>query len=56
MRLKAIHIINRMNDALQVYIPNQIGRFDDSYNVNCTGDYFTTQNTPTILFEARALC
>ena len=52
VRLKAIHIINRMNDALQVYIPNQIGRFDDSYNVNCTGDYFTTQNTPTILFEA----
>lgn len=52
VRLKAIHIINNMNDALQVYIPNQIGRFDDSYNVNCTGDYFTTQNTPTILFEA----
>ena len=52
VRLKAIHIINRMNDALQVFIPNQIGRFDDSYNVNCTGDYFTTQNTPTILFEA----
>lgn len=52
VRLKAIHIINKMNDALQVYIPNQIGRFDDSYNVNCTGDYFTTQNTPTILFEA----
>ena len=52
VRLKAIHIINRMNDALQVYIPNQIGRFDDSYNVNCTGDYFTTHITPTILFEA----
>ena len=52
VRLKAIHIINKMNNALQLYIPNQIGRFDDSYNVNCTGDYFTTQNTPTILFEA----
>lgn len=52
VRLKAISIINRMNDALSQYIPNQIGRFDDSYNVNCTGDYFTTQNTPTILFEA----
>jgi len=52
VRLKAIHIINRMHVALQSYIPNQIGRFDDSYNVNCTGDYFTTLNTPTILFEA----
>ena len=52
VRLKAIQIINKMNNALQCYIPNQVGRFDDSYNVNCTGDYFTTQNTPTILFEA----
>lgn len=52
VRLKAIHIINKMNIALQLYIPNQIGRFDDGYNINCTGDYFTTQNTPTILFEA----
>ena len=52
VRMKAIVIINMMNRALQEYIPYQIGRFDDSYNVNCTGDYFTTQNTPTILFEA----
>lgn len=51
-RLKAIYVINRMNAVLQNYLPNQIGRFDDSYNVNCTGDFFTTQNTPTILFEA----
>ncbi len=52
VRLKSIRIINKMNKVLQLYIPNQIGRFDDSYNLNCTGDYFTTQNTPTILFEA----
>ena len=52
VRLKAIAIINNINTTLQEYIPNQIGRFDDSYNVNCTGDYFITQNTPTILFEA----
>ncbi|EAZ94475.1 hypothetical protein FBBAL38_12295 [Flavobacteria bacterium BAL38] len=51
-RLKAICVINRMNAVLQSYLPNQVGRFDDSYNVNCTGDFFTTQNTPTILFEA----
>ena len=52
VRIKAIEVINKMNNVLMQYIPNQIGRFDDSYNVNCTGDYFTTQNTPTILFEA----
>lgn len=52
VRMKAIALINRMNAALQSYIPNQIGRFDDGYNVNCTGDYFTSQNTPTVLFEA----
>jgi len=52
IRLKAIYVINRMNAVLQNYIPNQIGRFDDSYNINCSGDYFTSQNTPTILIEA----
>ena len=52
IRLKAIQIINKMNNVLQTYIPNQVGRFDDSYNVNCAGDYFVTNNTPTILFEA----
>lgn len=51
-RMQAVSVINKMVTALSFYIPNQIGRFDDSYNVNCTGDYFTTQNTPTILFEA----
>ena len=29
-----------------------IGRYDDTFNINCTGDYFTAQGTPTILFEA----
>lgn len=51
-RLKAIRIINAMNEELQQFIPNQIGRFDDSFNINCVGDYFTSRNTPTILFEA----
>ena len=52
VRIKAIKVINRMNRALQEYIPNQVGRFDDSYNVNCSGDFFSTNATPTILFEA----
>lgn len=51
-RFKAIKIINSINMELQMVIPNQIGRFDDAFNINCIGDYFTSQGTPTILFEA----
>ncbi|WP_396197256.1 M14 metallopeptidase family protein [Flavobacterium sp.] len=51
-RMKAVEIIVAMVEVLESYLPHQIGRFDDAYNVNCTGDYFTTQQTPTILFEA----
>lgn len=51
-RCKAIKIINNINKQLQILIPNQIGRFDDAFNINCIGDYFTSQGTPTVLFEA----
>lgn len=51
-RLKAVKIINRMYLELQNYIPNQVGRFDDSFNINCIGDYATSIGIPTILFEA----
>lgn len=50
-REKAMKVIVAMNNALQKVIPGQIGRFDDSYNINCTGDYFQTKQVPTILFE-----
>ncbi len=51
-RLKAISIINAMNEVLQQFIPGQVGRFDDSFNDNCIGDKLTSLGTPTILFEA----
>ena len=35
VRAKAIKVIVAMNNALQDYIPNQVGRFDDSFNINC---------------------
>jgi hypothetical protein len=38
--------------VLQKYIPGQIGRFDDSFNINCVGDTFQFLGVPTILFEA----
>ena len=51
-RLKAVSVIVAMNKELQKHIPNQVGRFDDSYNINCIGDMFQSLNVPTILFEA----
>ena len=29
-----------------------IGRYNDDFNINCFGDFFMSQNTPTILIEA----
>jgi hypothetical protein len=52
VRTKAIQVIIRMNSELQKYIPNQVGRFDDSFNLNCVGDTFQALGVPTILFEA----
>jgi hypothetical protein len=52
VRSKAMNVIVAMNNELQKYIPNQVGRFDDGFNSNCIGDMFTTLNVPTILFEA----
>jgi hypothetical protein len=51
-RLKAINLISGINDVLQNYIPGQIGRFDDSFNINCIGDTFQNLGVPTLLFEA----
>jgi hypothetical protein len=51
-RLKAINLIAGINEVLQDYIPGQIGRFDDSFNINCIGDTFQYLGTSTLLFEA----
>lgn len=51
-RQKAINLIAGINDVLQEYISGQIGRFDDSFNINCIGDTFQYLGVPTVLFEA----
>lgn len=51
-RIKAVNVIVKMNEILQNYIPGQVGRFDDGFNINCIGDTFQSLGTPTILFEA----
>lgn len=52
VREKAMRVIAAMNKTLQRFIPGQVGRFDDSFNINCIGDTFQFLGTPTILFEA----
>lgn len=48
----AMEIIVEMNKYLQKMIPNQVGVYDDAFNINCVGDTFQSENVPTILFEA----
>ncbi len=51
-RKVSMEIISVMNNTLQGIIPNQIGVYDDAFNINCVGDTFQSENVPTILFEA----
>lgn len=51
-RREAMQVIAAMSNQLQQSIPDQIGRFDDTFNHNCVGDYFSCEGIPTILFEA----
>jgi hypothetical protein len=51
-RLIAMQLIAKMVKEQAVSNQWGIGRYDDTFNLNCTGDYFTAQGTPTILFEA----
>ncbi|RXR31766.1 DUF2817 domain-containing protein [Flavobacterium piscinae] len=52
VRLKAINLIAGINEELQQFISNQVGRFDDGFNRNCVGDTFQQLGVPTVLFEA----
>lgn len=51
-RKKAMELIVYMHETLQEFIPNQIGRFDDGFNINCIGDTVQHMGIPTILIEA----
>jgi hypothetical protein len=48
----AMEIIATMNEVLQKEIPEQVGVYDDAFNLNCVGDTFQSKNIPTILFES----
>lgn len=48
----SMKVIANIAGDLEDFIPGQIGRYDDAYNLNCTGDTFQSLNIPTLLFEA----
>ena len=52
VRELAACIITEMNNNLQLSINGFIGRFDDNFNPNCTGDQYSLLGTPTILIES----
>lgn len=51
-RENSMKLIASINNYMQNHIPNQIARFDDSFNINCVGDQFSSLGVSTILFEA----
>ncbi|MCV6629146.1 MAG: M14 family zinc carboxypeptidase [Flavobacteriaceae bacterium] len=51
-RVPSMQLIAAMDKVLQNYIPNGVGRYDDGFNIHCTGDYFQSEGCPTVLFEA----
>lgn len=48
----AMGLITDIKTALEKEIPEQIGRYDDSFNINCAGETFQSLGVPTLLFEA----
>ena len=52
IREQAARVITKMNNNLQLQINGFVGRFDDSFNPNCTGDQYSLLGTPTILIES----
>jgi len=51
-RIKSMQVIAAIAKDLHMALPNQLGRYDDAFNDNCTGDNFQSLKVPTILFEA----
>ena len=51
-RITSMKIIFEMFNNMKKIIPENIGRYNDEFNINCVGDTFQSLNTPTILFES----
>ncbi len=47
----AKRLIVHLNNILQEYIPNKVGKFKDEYEPNAFGEFFQSMGTTTILVE-----
>lgn len=48
----SMKVIAAIAGDIEEALSGQLGRYDDAYNPNCTGDSFQTLGIPTILYEA----
>lgn len=51
-RIISMQVIASIVSDLKHWLPNKIGRYNDEFNPNCTGDTFQSLGKPTLLFEA----
>lgn len=51
-RKRAMTVITEIYNTLKEELPNGIGRYDDTFNINCIGDYLMHAGIPTVLYEA----
>lgn len=47
----SMQVIAAIVADIKPWLPDQLGRYSDDYNPNCTGDTFQSLGKPTILFE-----
>lgn len=50
-RAKAMSVIVSMNNLIQNFIPNAVGRYNDTFCDSCFGDTIQSKGIPTILIE-----
>lgn len=51
-RKKAMQIIGRLNESIQLEIPGFVGRYDDTYSYRAFGDSFSSKGIATTLIES----
>lgn len=51
-RRRAMDLISQVFNGFNPSVRQRVGRFDDSFNLNCFGDYLANRSIPTILIEA----
>ena len=51
-RKKAMQIIGRLNESMQLEIPGFVGRYDDTYSFRAFGDLFSSKGIATTLIES----